>query len=158
MTAERKAKALKYHFWEKGLEVLEWAHNRRAELHYLYPERALIGASEEAGTTKSRLWSVADEELRYFHLFPHPVSASQALQAFFETAKYEDTGAKTYPALVVPCAFVVEAWGVGKLRKDDEVWEEMRKYWYYGDWPFKEKIRPKADFFAIAWFIEKAEG
>jgi hypothetical protein len=28
-----KGLAKKYTFWEKGLEVLEWAHNRRAELH-----------------------------------------------------------------------------------------------------------------------------
>jgi hypothetical protein len=155
MTVEKKAKALKYRFWERGLEVLEWAHNRKAELHYLYPEKTLLRASERARTTKSRLWSVADEEFRYFRLFPHPVSAAKALRVFFETAQYEDTGAETCPTLVVPCAFVVEAWDESRLRKDDKVPEEMRKDWYYGDWPFKGKTPPQATFLAIAWFTEE---
>jgi hypothetical protein len=147
-----KGLAKKYTFWEKGLEVLEWAHNRRAELHYLYPGKVLIGASEEARRTKSRLWSVADEEVRYFHLFPHPVSAAKALQVFFETAHYEDGEAETYPTLVVPYAFEVEAWDTGKVR-EDEARKEMEKDWC-GGWPFEGRFPPKAAFLAAVWFVE----
>jgi len=153
MEMAKKALAKKYRFSEESLKILEWARGRRAELHYLYPEKKLLWASELA-KTRSRLWSVVDEEFSYFHLFPHPVSAAKAFQVFFETAHYEDGGAETYPTLLVPAAFEVEAWDARRLRKDDEVLEEMREGWYYGGWPFKEKIRPKVTLFAIAWFTK----
>jgi hypothetical protein len=111
-------------------------------------------ASERAKKTRARLWSVSDEEVRYFHLFPHPVSAAKALQTFFKTAHYEDGEAETCPALVVPCAFEVEAWDMRGLRRDDEVLEEMKGDWYYGSWPFEGRFPSKATFLAIAWFTK----
>lgn len=147
------ALAKKYRFWEKGLEVLESVHNRRAELHYLYPEETLIRASERAGRIRSRLWSVEDDQIRYFRLFPRPVSAAQALQVFFETARYGDAEAETYPALVVPYAFEVAAWDAKGVK--EEAQEEMKQDWYE-HWPFEKRglIIPKASFLAAAWFIE----
>ena len=156
MGAEKRTKTPRYRFWVNGLEVLEWAHNCQAELHYLCPERKLVKASERARKVRSQLWSVSDEEERYFHLFPHPVPTTKALKVFFETARYEDGEAKTYPALVVPYAFTVEAWNARRVQ-DSEVREEMRRGWYYGGWPFEEGIAPKATFLAAVWFTSEVE-
>jgi hypothetical protein len=156
MRTAAKEAMKKYRFSEKSLETLEWAHGKRAELHYLHPEKTLIGASERAKKTRDRLWSVVDGQVRYFRLFSHPVSAAKAFRDFLDTPLDEDAEAETFPPLVVPYAFVVEAWDARKVR-EDEVREEMRKEWYYWsyeDWPFEERFPPKATFLAIAWFIE----
>jgi hypothetical protein len=158
MEMAKEALAKKYRFSMKSLEILEWARNRRAELHYLHPEETLIRASERAKKTRARLWSVSDEEARYFHFFPRPVNAVRAFWDFFKTTFYDEEELEGYPALVVPYAFEVEAWDARRLRKDEDFQEElewMRKYWFYSGWPFKGEARPKVDsFFAIGWFTK----
>jgi hypothetical protein len=153
MEMAKEALTKKYRFWEKSLDILEWAHGQRVELHYLYPERKLIRASERARKTRSRLWSVADEEIRYFRLFPRPISAARATQAFFETAYYEEADVETYPALVVPFTFEVDAWDTKGIK--EEAQEKMEQDWYE-HWPFEERrylIIPKASFLVATWFI-----
>jgi hypothetical protein len=157
-----------YRYSEEGVGILEWAHNMRTELEYLYPERKLIAASDRAEKTRARLWSVSDAEVRYFQLFPRPVNAAKALRVFFETAVYDDFDyreeeeAEDRPALVVPSDFVVDAWpwDPRRLAKDldpedlEKILEKMRQGVYEG-WPFEERFPPKASFLAIVWFLGK---
>jgi hypothetical protein len=155
-----------YRYWEKGLEILEWNYNKRAELEYLVPERKLIAASPRAEETRARLWSVADAEITYFRLFPRPVSAAGALRDFFRTAFYDEERPEDYPALVVPSAFEVEAWSWNPLRakrtedlepeEAEEALEEMRRDWVEG-WPFGELPPATASFLAVAWFLAEEQ-
>ncbi len=167
-----------YRYWEKALEIIEWSHNKRIELEYLYPERKLIAASERAEETRARLWSVADAEITYFRLFPRPVSAARALRDFFKTAVYDDFDyreedereeAEDRPALVVPYAFEVDAWPwnprwLAKEEPEDleekmRRVEEMKRDWREG-WPFDPDhphFRPKASFLAAVWFLAEEQ-
>jgi hypothetical protein len=154
-----------YRYSERGLEMLEWNYNKRVELEYLYPERKLIWASERAEKTRARLWSVWDETVKYFRLFPRPVSAAMALRDFFKTAVYdrfdyredEEEEAKSDPALVVPSAFEVDAWPwhprMAKKDLEPEELEVMKLYWQEKR-PFDlDRIFPKASFLAAVWFL-----
>ena len=148
-----------YRYWEKALGIIEWDHSKRIELEYLVPERKLIAASPQAEETRARLWSVADAEITYFHLFPRPVSAARALRDFFRTAFYDEEKPEDYPALVVPSAFEVEAWSWDSRRAvkelEPEDLEEMKRDWHVG-WPF-DPDHPHfyrgPCFLAIAWFL-----
>jgi|GEM_PF-4054511 len=158
-----------YRYWEKAPEIIEWSHSKRIELEYLYPERKLIAASKRAEKTRARLWSVWDETIQYFRLFPRPVSAAKALRDFFKTADYdrhyygaeeEEEEGDDQPALVVPSAFEVDAWlwHPRWLTKDlepedlEEILEEMKRDWREG-WPFEKKFPSKATFLAVVWFL-----
>ncbi len=150
-----------YRYSEKSLEILEWNHNKRAELEYLVPERKLIATSERAEKTRARLWSVADAEITYFRLFPRPVSAAMALRDFFRTAFYDEGKLEEYPALVVPSAFEVEAWSWDSRRAVKEIepekLEEIKRYWDDG-WPFDPDhphFHRGPSFLAAVWFLAK---
>ena len=119
-----------------------------------------------AEKTRARLWSVKDAEIRYFRLFPRPVSATRALRDFFKTAVYDDFDyreedeeeeAEDRPALVVPSAFEADAWPWHpRMAKDlePEKLEEMKRNWREG-WPFEERFPPTASFLAAVWFLAK---
>jgi hypothetical protein len=148
-----------YRYWEKALEIIEWSHNKRIELEYLYPERKLIAASDRAEKTQARLWSVGDEMETYFRLFPRPVSAARALRDFFRTALYDEDEPEDYPALVVPSAFEVEAWSWDSRRAlkelEPEKLEEIKRDWDDG-WPFDPDhphFHRGPSFLAVAWFL-----
>jgi hypothetical protein len=159
-----------YSYSEKSLEILEWNYNKRAELEYLLPERKLIAASPQAEETRARLWSVSDETVKYFRLFPRPVNAAKALRDFFKTAVYEgfdyreedeEEEAEDRPALVVPYAFEVEAWSWDSRRAAKELepedLEQMKRDWREG-WPLDPDhphFRCVASFLAAVWFLAK---
>ena len=60
----------------------------RAEIHYLYPEKRCLQASERARSVRSRLWGVNDGSFVYVRLFPKPVSAVKAFTDFIRGAEY----------------------------------------------------------------------